>query len=156
MSGRKEEGLRRVDEAIKASKGERSWSATLEFLLGYSSVALLTGDQTLALDLIERAERLASGKERAVPSPSLFDRLRVFRTAHVVNADAALQLAVDSANKFRGRSPFGYLGALASLCWVTRLSGSGEFNREREELGLFAKLGASGMRDILVAQGFLE
>jgi tetratricopeptide (TPR) repeat protein len=156
MSGRREEGLRCVDEAIRASKGERSWSATLEFLLGYSSVALLTGDKALALDLIQRAEQVASGKERAVPNPSLFDRLRVFRTAHVANTDAALQLAVESANKFRGRSPFGYLGALASLCWVARLSGSGEPDREREDLGLFARLGASGMREILVAQGFLE
>jgi hypothetical protein len=127
----------------------------MEFLLGYACFALETGDTTLALQLTEAAERLAWGKERAVPNAGLFDKLRVYRLVHASGPDAARPLVLECQQKYRNRHPFFYLDLVACGAWLDRLS-LGRYTAESESaLTLFETVGARGLRVILEAQGIL-
>lgn len=127
----------------------------MEFLLGYACFALETGDLTLAMQLVESAERLAWGKERAVPNAGLFDKLRVYRLVHTSGPDSARSLVIECQQKYRDRHPYYYLDLLACGVWLDRLL-LGRYTTEDESaLALFETLGARGLRAILVAQGIL-
>src|SRR2546430_11952913 len=89
MSGDRDGAQRAVVAAEHAIRSERSWTTNMEFLLGYACFALETGDVILALQLTESTERLAWGKERAVPNAGLFDKLRVYRLVHTSGPDSA-------------------------------------------------------------------
>ena len=155
MSGDREGAQRAVAGAERAIKTERSWTTNMEFLLGYSCFALETGDVTLALQLTESAERLAWGKERAVPNAGLFDKLRVHRLVHTSGPDSARSLVIECQQKYRSRHPFYYLDLLACDAWLDRLL-LGRYTTENESaLALFETLGARGLRAILIAQGIL-
>ncbi len=84
LRGDSERARRSIEAAEASSERERSWAATMEFLVGSATVSLIMRDTALALDLIERAERRARGKERAVPNAGLFDELRIIKAGHVV------------------------------------------------------------------------
>jgi hypothetical protein len=128
----------------------------MEFLMGYASVALENRDVSLALQLTERAERVAWGKERAVPSSGLFDKLRIHRAVRLHGPDAALPLVAECRNKYRDRHPLYYLDAVACGAWLDKLS-FGHYSGESERgLALFDTLGARGLRAINITQGFLE
>jgi len=155
MSGDREAAQRAVVAAERAIRSERSWTTNMEFLLGYACFALETGDVTLALQLTESAERLAWGKERAVPNAGLFDKLRVYRLVHTSGPDSARPLVLECQQKYRNRHPFFYLDLIACGAWLDRLS-LGRYSPDSESaLALFDKLGARGLRAILVAQGIL-
>ena len=155
MSGDREGAQRAVVAAERAIRSERSWTTNMEFLLGYASFALEIGDVTLVLQLTEAAERLAWGKERAVPNAGLFDKLRVHRLVHARGAESARSLVLECQEKYRQRHPFFYLDLIACGAWLDRLS-LGRYTAESErELALFDKFGARGLRAILVAQGIL-
>jgi len=155
MSGDRDGAQRAVVAAEHAIRSERSWTTNMEFLLGYACFALETGDVTLALQLTESAERLAWGKERAVPNAGLFDKLRVYRLVHTSGPDSARPLVLECQQKYRNRHPFFYLDLIACGAWLDRLS-LGRYSPDSESaLALFDKLGARGLRVILVAQGIL-
>jgi DNA-binding SARP family transcriptional activator/tetratricopeptide (TPR) repeat protein len=155
MSGDRDAAQRAVASAEGAVRSERSWTTNMEFLLGYASFALASGDVTLALQLTESAEQLAWGKERAVPNAGLFDKLRVYRAVQTSGPDSARPLVLECQQKYRNRHPFFYLDSLACGVWLDRLS-LGHYTAESENtLALFDKLGARGLRAILVAQGIL-
>src|SRR2546428_13391095 len=75
MNGQQDRALISLSAAQEGSNRERSWLATMEFLLGCASFALQTRDVSLALELTETARRVARGKERAVPQAGLPARL---------------------------------------------------------------------------------
>jgi len=155
MGGDRDAAQRAVVLAERAVRNERSWTTNMEFLLGYASFALASGDVTLALQLTESAERLAWGKERAVLNAGLFDKLRVYRVAQTLGPDSARPLVLECQRRYRDRHHFFYLDAIACGAWLDRLS-LGRYTTESEGgLGLFEKLGARGLRAILVAQGIL-
>src|SRR5437870_9393446 len=68
---------------------QHSWSTSVEYLHQSACVALIMGNLGLALDLISKAEEAAWGKERCVPQAGVFEKLRVFRAAHVIGPGAA-------------------------------------------------------------------
>jgi len=155
MSGDRDGAQRAVVAAELAIRSERSWTTNMEFLLGYGCFALETGDVTLSLQLIESAERMAWGKERAVPNAGLFDKLRIYKLVHTSGADSARALVRECQQKYRNRHPFFYLDSLACGAWLDRLSVGGYTAESQSSLELFDKLGARGLRAILVAQGIL-
>ena len=116
----------------------------MEFLLGYACFALESGNVTLALQLTESAERLAWGKERAVPNAGLFDKLRVNRVVHTGGPDSARPLVLECLQKYQHRHPFFYLDSIACGAWLDRLS-LGRYTADSENgLALFDRLGARG------------
>jgi len=155
MSGDREGAQQAAVAAERAVRNERSWTTNMEFHLGYACFALETGDVSLALQLIESAERLAWGKERAVPNTGLFDKLRVYRLVHISGPESARPLVLECRQKYQDRHPSYYLGSVACSAWLDRLS-LGRYTPESESaLTLFEKFGAPGLRAILVAQGIL-
>jgi tetratricopeptide (TPR) repeat protein len=155
MSGDRDAAQRAVAAAERAVRNERSWTTNMEFLLGYACFALESGDVTLAVQLTESAERLAWGKERAVPNAGLFDKLRVYRSVHTAGPDSARLLVLECQEKYRNRHWFFYLDLIACGAWLDRLS-LGHYTADSERaLTLFDQLGARGLRAILVAQGIL-
>jgi len=155
MSGDRDGAQRAVVAAERAIRSERSWTTNMEFLLGYGCFALETGDVSLALQLIESAERMAWGKERAVPNTGLFDKLRIYKLVHTSGPDSARALVHECQQKYRNRHPFFYLDSLACGAWLDRLSLGGYTAESQSSLELFDELGARGLRAILVAQGIL-
>jgi len=155
MSGDREGAQQAVVAAEHAVRSERSWTTNMEFLLGYASFALASGDVTLALQLTESAERFAWGKERAVPNAGLFDKLRVYRAVQTLGPDSARPLVLECQQRYRNRHHFFYLDSIACGAWLDRLS-LGRYTADSESaLTLFERLGARGLRAILVAQGIL-
>jgi len=155
MSGDRDRAQRAVVAAEHVIRSERSWTTNMEFLLGYGCFALETGDVSLALQLIESAERMAWGKERAVPNAGLFDKLRIYKLVHTSGQDSARALVRECQQKYRNRHPFFYLDSVACGAWLDRLSLGGYTAESQSSLELFDKLGAGGLRAILVAQGIL-
>src|SRR5207245_10887708 len=152
MSADREGAQRAVVAAERAIRSERSWTTNMEFLLGYACFALETGDVTLALQLTESAERLAWGKERAVPNAGLFDKLRVYRVVHTSGPDSARPLVLECQQKYRNRHPFFYLDLIACGDWLDWLY-LGRFSPDRSSaLVLFDKLVARGLRYVLVVR----
>jgi len=155
MNGQQDLALKSMSAAQEASNRERSWSATMEFLLGCASFALQTRDVTLALEFTEAAQRVAWGKERAVPHAGLFDMLRVHRTLHVDGPDAARLLSRQCQAKYRGRHPLNFVDIAGCNAWLDMME-FGHYSEEaRADLTLIDELGFAGLRAILVAQGFL-
>jgi tetratricopeptide (TPR) repeat protein len=156
IRGHKDAALRSIQAAQDSSQYEHSWSATMEFLISSASLALMRADTTRALDFIESAEQLACGKERAVPGAGLFDKLRIFRRAHVFGPRAARELVTACQEKYRDRHPLYYLNSVACEAWLDLLLDGHYTEESRKGLELFDRLGARGLRAILVAQGFLS
>jgi len=155
MYGEHDAALKSLSAAQEASNRERSWFATMEFLLGCASFALQTRDVTLALDLTEAAQRVAWGKERAVPHAGLFDMLRIHRALHVDGRDAARLLADQCLAKYRGRHPLYFADIVGCNAWLDTMSFGSYSEETRADLNLLDELGFAGLRAILVAQGFL-
>ena len=155
MNGQRDKALKSLSDAQYASNRERSWFATMEFLLGSASLALQRRDVALALELTERAERVAWQKERAVPHAGMFDTLRIHRALHVDGLDAARRLTCQCRAKYHGRHPLNFADIAACNAWLDMTS-LGTYSEEtRTDLMVFDESGFAGLRAILTAQGFL-
>jgi len=155
MNGQQDAALKSLGAAQEASNRERSWFATMEFLLGCASFALQNRDVTLALELTETAQRVAWGKERAAPHAGLFDMLRIHRALHVDGPDAARVLARQCRAKYRGRHPLYFADVAGCNAWLDMISFGSYSEETKADLNLLDELGFAGLRAILVAQGFL-
>ena len=155
MNGQQDSALKSLRSAQEASNRERSWFATMEFLMGCASFALQTRDVTLALELTEAVQRVAWGKERAVPHAGLFDMLRIHRALHVDGLSAARLLASQSLEKYRGRHPLYFADIVGCNAWLDMMSFGAYSQETKADLNLFGECGFGGLRAILVAQGFL-
>ena len=155
MYGEQDAALKSLSAAQEASNRERSWFATMEFLLGCASFALQTRDVTLALELTEAAQRVAWGKERAVPHAGLFDLLSVHRAYHVDGLDAARRLANQCLAKYRGRHPLNFADVVACNAWLDMMAFGTYSEDTKADLNVFDDLGFAGLRAMHVAKGLL-
>jgi len=155
MNGQDDAALKSLSAAREASNRERSWFATMEFLMGCASFALQTRDVTLALELTEAAQRVAWGKERAVPHAGLFDMLTIHRALHVDGLDAARLLTDQCLAKYRGRHPLYFADIVGCNAWLDTMSLGNHSEQTRADLNLLDELGFAGLMAILGAQGFL-
>jgi len=155
MNGQRDAALKSLSAAQEASNRERSWFAIMEFLQGSASFALLTRDVTLALQLTQAAQRVASEKERAVPHAGLFDALRIHRSLHIDGPDTARALARQCLAKYQGRHPqyFADIAACNGLLDTVLLGGYSD--ETKADLSIFHERGFVGLRAMLTAQGFL-
>src|SRR5438067_3262824 len=122
MNGQHDTALKSLTAAQEASHRERSWFATMEFLMGYASFSLQTRDVPLVLELTEAAQRLAWGKERAAPHAGLFDMLTIHRALHVDGVDAARVIARQCLAKYRGRHPLHFADVAVCNAWLDMMS----------------------------------
>src|SRR3989440_8491424 len=155
MNGEQESALKSLTAAQEASNRERSWFATMEFLMGSASFALQTRDVTLALGLTEAAQRVAWGKERAVPHAGLFDLLSIHRTHHVDGLDAARRLAHQCLAKYRGRHPLNFADVVACNAWLDMMAFGAYSEETKADVNVVDGLGFAGLRAMHVAQGLL-
>jgi len=132
---------------------QRTWRANADFLLESVSLALMSGNSALALDLMGELETLAGSRHRALADPSMFEKFRVYRAGHFMGHDEASAIAKAGMDRYRDRHPYYFLNMLAANAWVERTF-LGAYSRQTvEELVLFDR--APGKRAMLIAQGFL-
>jgi len=153
MNGQHQTALKSFTAAQEASKRERSWFATMEFLMGSASFALQTRDVTLALGLTEAAQRVAWGKERAVPHAGLFDLLSIHRAHHVDGLDAARRLAHQCLAKYRDRHPLNFADVVACNAWLDMMAFGAYSEQTKADVNVVDNLGFAGLRAMHVAQG---
>jgi len=153
MNGQHQTALKSFTAAQEASKRERSWFATMEFLMGSASFALQTRDVTLALGLTEAAQRVAWGKERAVPHAGLFDLLSIHRAHHVDGLDAARRLAQQCLAKYRDRHPLNFADVVACNAWLDMMAFGAYSEQTKADVNVVDNLGFAGLRAMHVAQG---
>ena len=156
MLGQTQLALDCMASAERITSTQRSWRSNVEFLIERAQIALMMGNTSLALDVIGRIEKIASGRERAVPELGAFEKLRIFRAAHVQGHQEAYRLAVSARETFRARHNVHYMQALAATAWLEARA-AGLCSAETEaELSIFDKLGARGLRAAVAAQGFFS
>ncbi len=155
MNGQQDTALKSLRAAQEGGDRERSWFATMEFLLGCASFALQTRDVALALELTETARQVAWGKERAVPHAGLFDLLTIHRALHFDGPEAARQLARQCRGKYQGRHPLYFANMAGCSAWLDTLSFGAYSEETKADLSLVDAFGFAGLRAILIAQGFL-
>ncbi len=155
LAGDRTQALDHLERAERWVKDQRSWSANMEFFCQGACVALLMGNLSLALSLIGSAEERAWGKERCVPNPGVFEKLRVFRAAHVGGVELASAIAKSARAKFRGRHPLYYLTVLAGAAWLERRTLGCNTPETLAELEVFDTPSLRGYHALQVAQGFL-
>jgi hypothetical protein len=147
------ECLERARELVRTNP---SWSANVQLLCAAAAVALVTGNVDLALALIGAAEDGACGKEQFVPSPGVFEKLRIFRVAHISGPAVALELADAAKAMFRGRHPLHYLSVLAASAWVEKRAFGTPRAGTARELEAFDTPALAGLRAWETAEGFLS
>jgi len=155
LNGQHQTALKSITAAQEASNRERSWFATMEFLMGSASFALQTRDITLALGLTEAAQRVAWGKERAVPHAGLFDLLCIHRAYHVDGLDTARSLARQCLARYRGRHPLNFAEVVACNAWLDMMAFGAYSEDTKVDLNVFDDLGFVGLRAMHVAKGLL-
>jgi len=132
----------------------RSWRANAHFLMEGASLALMSGNTNLALDLTGEVERLVGNRHRALADPSMFEKLQVFRAGHLHGYDAAAAIARAGLKRYQSRHPYSFLNLLAANAWVERTFLGGHSAETREGLKLLDR--APGKLALLRAQGFLD
>ena len=85
----------------------------------------------------------------------MFEKLRLFRLAHTGTADEAIRAAREQTSRFR-EHPLYYLEVLSAAAWLCKRR-DGTIDQDiATDLRLFDELGATGLRQLLTAQGFLD
>lgn len=156
LSGETDRGLEYLHRATEWVKTQRSWRAHIEVLAESANIALVMQNLSLALDMIRSLEAAASDRERAVPDPGMFEKLRILRVAHTVGLNEAHALAKAQRDRFRGRHPVHYLNVLAASAWIEKRRDAALADDTKEELRLFDQWGAAGLKTVLSAQGFFD
>lgn len=154
--------LGEIDQAIACRdaadswlRQERSWRSRIEFYTESASLELIMGNLSSCLDLTRSAERLAEGRERAVPPQSSLEMLRTLRLAHEVGNEEALNHVQGIVKRFEKRMPIEYLNALSVKAWLERRMGGEQSVDTIEGLKLFDALRIPGQKRLMQALGFL-
>ena len=155
LAGLADKALERLETARVWVSRHPTWRAHILFLLESACFALILRNVGSALDLIESAERAARGRERIVSEAGVFERLRVFRAAHISDPESALGLAAEARHRFRDCHPLHYLDTVAVTAWIERRTLGRHSDETANSLDLFSKLEAPGKKALLEAQGFL-
>jgi tetratricopeptide (TPR) repeat protein len=156
LSGERERALDCVDAARMWIQGQRSWRSNIGYLCESAAIALMMGNLALALQLLESVRSIARGRERAVPEPGAFEKLMIFETEHVDGGKDAIAMARKARAAFRDRHLVAYLEALAVTAWLEKKRFGAYTTQTQQELQLFERYGAHGLKASLSAQGFLE
>ena len=156
LGGAAGDALPCLTRARECAARRRSWSTNVEFLCQTANVVLLMGDVTQALTLIGDAETTAWGRERAAPNAGLFERLRIFRAAHVHGCETARGIADRARAKFFGRNPLFYLNVLSAAAWLERSQVGSYTPSTAAELAALDRPDLAGYKALLKAQGFLN
>jgi len=155
LVGREADAVASIERARKWLVPRRRWKFHCSFLIVNAAFSLIRGNIGLALDLIGQLEVISRGKERAVPIPGGYWKLRIFREAHLGSLEEAHRLAQSSTKQFREVCPIHYLDVLAAKAWL-EIRTNGENTPETlQELRVFEEVGAPGRKRLLTAQGFL-
>ena len=151
----RDNALRCMDEARQWMRGvsQRTWLANAELLMENVTLALVTGNSPLALDLIEELERLVGSRQRALGDASAYEKFRVFRAAYTSGPAMARGIAKAAMERYSSKHPYYFLNVLAALAWVEETMFGGQSPETLEGLKLFDK--APGKFALLKAQGFL-
>ena len=156
LVGRESDAVAAIERAREWLVPKRRWKFHCGFLVVNAAFSLIRGNVGLALDLIRQLEVVSRGKERAVPIPGAYWKLRVYKEAHLGSLEEAYRLAQDATKQFRDVSPLHYLDILAAKAWLEiRMNGENRPETLRD-LCIFEELGAFGRRELLTAQGFLR
>src|SRR5439155_3749066 len=153
LVGRESDAVAAIERAREWLVPKRRWKFHCGFLVVNAAFSLIRGNVGLALDLIRQLEVVSRGKERAVPIPGAYWKLRVYKEAHLGSLEEAYRLAQDATKQFRDVSPLHYLDILAAKAWLEiRMNGENRPETLRD-LCIFEQLGAFGRRELLTAQG---
>jgi tetratricopeptide (TPR) repeat protein len=155
LSGRRAEALDCADKARTWIASERRWKVRCAFQTEMAAFALVQGNVHLALDLIARLEDIARDREESVPMPGAYWKLKVFRAAHLGRTDEAFHMVRIIGAQFEHNCPFFYLDVLAARAWLERRVLGREKTETEEEIQMFERMGATGRKALLIAQGFL-
>src|SRR6266699_6724713 len=87
LAGEREQAVACLESARRWMDSRRSWRANMDFVCESANFALMDGNLTLALQLIDTAESIARGREHAVPEGGMFYKLKVLRAEHVTGGE---------------------------------------------------------------------
>jgi hypothetical protein len=119
-----------------------------------ASLALMSGNTNLALDLTGEFERLVGNRHRALADPSMFEKFQVLRAGHLHGYDAAATVAKAGLERYRDKHPYFFVNLLAANAWLERSFLGGHSAETEEALKLLGR--APGKLALLRAQGFLD
>jgi hypothetical protein len=155
LLGEREAAFESLEKARKWLGPEKRWRLRLTFLLEAASLALMSHNVGLAVDLIGQMEAVARGREDGVLMPGAYWKMRTFRMAHLGHTDEAWATISTLGSTWRNRAVFHYLDLIAAKAWL-EMHSSGELSADtRAELVTFETLGLRGRKELLTLQGFL-
>jgi DNA-binding SARP family transcriptional activator/tetratricopeptide (TPR) repeat protein len=123
FAGRLDEALKAREKGIRWVTTERSWLARLHYAADDACQQFVFGNFAAGLDLTATAERLAAGRERAVPPISAYNMVKAIRMREVAGAGAALAHAAEITTTYADRVPMAFLNALCIEFWLRRSCG---------------------------------
>ena len=122
--------LGRVEEALKIREAtalwvgeERSWHARLIYAVEDGCHQLMLGNLGAALNNAVEAERLARGRERAVPHLSSYQLLKALRLKEQEGAAVATAYATQTVESYWNRVPLSLVSFLAVEHYLYRCAG---------------------------------
>jgi tetratricopeptide (TPR) repeat protein len=154
LSGRVDEALKVREDATQWVLKERSWLARLLYGAEDGCHQLLLGNLRAALDIAASVERLAAGRERAVPATSSYEVLKTIRLRETDGVAVALKYAVQVTGRYANKVPLALLRALCVETWLRRPTGAATGIPD-ERLGPLINR-APGMRVLYQGMGLLE
>src|SRR5207247_1314742 len=89
LVGREGDAIASIERARELLVPTRRWKFHCGFLEVNAAFSLVRGNVGLALDLIGQLEVLSLGKERAVPIPGAYWKLRIFKEGHLGTLEEA-------------------------------------------------------------------
>ncbi|HEV2751647.1 MAG TPA: hypothetical protein VGV12_14080, partial [Gemmatimonadales bacterium] len=155
MCGKRDDAAHYIELAKNHLAGQRTWRTELDFLCENANLTMISGNTSLALEIIAAAEAAAAGRESAVPEPAVFARLRAFRAAHLCGTESARSIIEQALSRFRGRHLLYFLEVLAAKAWLEQRTAGSYLSQTATDLELFDRVGARGLKARLTAAGFL-
>jgi len=147
--------IQNLELAREWMQHERALDDYVAYCVESAGIALMMGNLSLALALLERAEQAGAGRELVMADPGVWAKFRIFRGAHVRGVVEAWAMAREAQETYQN-VPLDYASVLAAVAWLERRSLGQYSPKTQEELELFRTYGLSGKLALLRAQGFLE
>jgi tetratricopeptide (TPR) repeat protein len=155
LIGREAAAIECIESARRWLLPERRWKLRCAFLSEAATFALIQGNTSHALDLIAELQALAQDREDAVPMVGSYWKLKVFREAHIGSTDKAGKIAAAMLQRLQDACPLHYLDVLGAEAWLESWTLGRLTAATERDLGIFERVGASGRKALLTAQGFL-
>ncbi len=156
LLGQEAAAMNCLEKAAKWIGPERRWRLRIQFLFEAASFALMQRNVGLAMDLIGQLEGVSGERTLAIPMPGTYWKLKAFKTAKLGRWEEAYGAVSSFAANWRNTMPFAYFDMVATKAWLERVREGTIRPETSEELEVFERLGATGKRQLLVLQGFLE